>query len=313
MILYHPRLATELAHYGINLPLRDDRSDQVFALLKRHFPNLSPFDLENLIPIRREDIARVHEDGFLKRWWSPEGFLEETLKAYDCQFVASSAAAPLEDLRESILRQVSATYTAIEMALEDSFCFYLGGGMHHARKSFGSGFCPLNDIVIALKRAQSTGLIKTALVIDTDAHHGDGTAEVTDNDESISTLSIHMAQGWPFDSELPRVSSDVDLPIKKGEEGIYLEQLGKGLKSLEYKNFDCVIVVAGADPHEHDELKSTEELKLTKEQMLARDMMVYKWCREREIPQLWLMAGGYGEQAPHIYAQFILKVLHLMG
>ncbi|MCF8059883.1 MAG: histone deacetylase [Bacteriovoracaceae bacterium] len=313
MILYHPRLATELARFGIDLPLRDDRSDQVFALLKEQFPSLSPFSLESLISISREDIARVHDESFLENWFSEKGFLEETLKAYDCQKNLSTQEAPLEELRESILRQVSATYTSLEMALDSGFCFYLGGGMHHARRSFGSGFCPLNDIVIAIRKAQASGAIRKALVIDIDAHHGDGTAEVTLRDHSITTLSIHMAKGWPFDSELPLVSSDIDLPIEIGQEATYLKRLGDALSSIENCDFDCVVVVAGADPHERDELKSSEGLLLTKEQMLARDMLVYKWCRDQKIPQLWLMAGGYGKEAPSIYAQFILKILHLMG
>ena len=53
-------------------------------------------------------------------------------------------------------------------------------------------------------------------------------------------------------------------------------------------------------------------IELTKEEMLARDLMVYKWCQEKGLPQTWLMAGGYGKEAPKIYAQFILKILHLM-
>lgn len=316
MILYHEKLGTELERYGIDLPLRDDRSLKLFELLRRDFPGLEPIDLNILEAISREDLALVHGEEFLERFYdNHEGFLLEMEKTYDCSLVREGHHAPLRELRDSILNQVAATYHAIKSALthDENFCFYLGGGMHHARKDFGSGFCPVNDIVIALKKAQANGLIKKALVVDVDAHHGDGTADVTANDDSIKTLSIHMAAGWPYHTELSETFSDVDIPIKKGEEETYLERLAAGLSEFSKSDFDVVVVVAGADPYEFDELLSAAELKLTKEQMLARDFLIYKWCQENSYSQAWLMAGGYGEAAPAIYGQFLLKVLHLMG
>lgn len=313
MILYHEKLGTELERYGIDLPLRDDRSHKLYDLLRKDFPELSDVDLESLEEVSREDLARVHGEEFLERWFCDEAFLLEMEKTYDCSLVIEGHHAPLKELRQSIHLQVAATYESVKRALKDSFCFYLGGGMHHARKDFGSGFCPLNDIMIALKKAQANNLIKKALVVDIDAHHGDGTSELSYDDDTIKTLSIHMAKGWPFECELEVVPSDVDIPIGRGEEATYLQKLAEGLAKFSKKDFDVVVVVAGADPFEGDELLSAQALKLSREQMLARDLLVYKWCQENTYPQTWLMAGGYGEEAPGIYSQFILKVLHLMG
>lgn len=316
MILYHPKLSTELELYGIDLPLRDDRSDEVFKLLKKDFPDLKAISLESLSPIVREDLSRVHESEFLDRWFDDEGgFLKETLLTYDCHsLLEKESNRPLSELRESHLRQVAGTYEALCNSIEgkENFCFFLGGGMHHGRKSFGSGFCPLNDIAIAIKKAQAEKGLGKVLVIDTDAHQGDGTADVSVADNSIETFSIHMAKGWPLNEDLPLAKSTLDVGINEGEERNYLKKLEKGLKTFEGENYSAVIVVAGADPYEKDELPSTQSLKLTKEEMLARDLMVYKWCQEKGLPQTWLMAGGYGKEAPKIYAQFILKILHLM-
>lgn len=314
MILYHPKLSTELALYGIDLPLRDDRSDQVFKILKKEFPELKEFSLSDLPPISRADLERAHERNFLDRWFDDEGgFLEETLLTYDCHsLLESEEKRPLSELRDSHLRQVGATYAALLKSLEENFCFYLGGGMHHGRFSYGSGFCPLNDIVISIRKAQTEKSLGRVLVIDTDAHHGDGTAEITEKDPTIDTFSIHMAKGWPLNDDLPLATSTLDVGIEEGEEESYLHRLEAGLKNFEKKEYDAVVVVAGADPYVGDELPSTQSLKLSKEQMLARDLLVYKWCQKKELPQTWLMAGGYGKEAPNIYSQFILKVLHLM-
>ncbi len=314
MILYHPRLGTELGEFGIDLPLRDDRSHQVFELIQKSFPDLSEFPFEELKEVGEEDLARVHSESFLERWHDEDAFLFEMERTYDCSLTMEAHHRPLKELRQSIMDQVAATYTALTLSLEKGICSYLGGGMHHARREFGSGFCPVNDIVIALRKAQAEGLIKKAVVIDVDAHQGDGTAEITKGDDSITTFSLHMKKGWPIDcDELPNVLSDFDFGISRGEEDRYLSILTDGLKELETMSFDAAIIVAGADPYEHDELLSASALKLSKEQMLARDMTLYKWCQERNLPQTWLMAGGYGEEVPAIYAQFLLKVLHLMG
>jgi acetoin utilization deacetylase AcuC-like enzyme len=319
MILYHPSFSTELSEYGINLPLRDDRSEKVFELLKEHFPQLAEANPRSIPIISLEDIRGIHCSGFVDRLKVDKSFLEEALKTYECfdnkkRYNEQLAAKPISGLRESILRQVSATSHALDLALENEFCFFLGGGMHHGHFDKGSGFCPLNDIVIALRLAQKSKKISKAFVIDTDAHFGDGTAQMTANDESIKTFSIHMEQGWPLDTEEGRsISSTIDVGIGVGEENMYLDKLKNGLDQMNSEEFDCAIVVAGADPHCDDELLSTQKLKLSSAQMLARDMQVYKWCKDKGIPQLWVMAGGYGKSAPRIYTQFILKLLHLMG
>ncbi len=316
-IIYHPQLATELKRYGIELPLCDDRSEKVFNRLKEDFPVLRPLELSVLPKVDRKDLELAHVSEFLDEWFDDEKFPEQMLMAYDCndpsRYNREKAQAPITQLRESILRQVAATCFTVEQALDHGFCFYLGGGMHHARSNTGAGFCPLSDIVIAIRKAQIERRIDKVLVLDVDAHMGDGTAEITYGDSSITTVSLHMAEGWPINSELPITPSDFDIPFKKGEENQYLTRLQNQLYFLDEQKWDLIFVVDGADPFELDELKSSEGLKLTKEQLLARDMLIYKWARDGGIPQAWVMAGGYGDAAATIYSQFLLKVLHLMG
>src|SRR5690606_33375644 len=141
-----------------------------------------------------------------------------------------------------------------EVALEKGESFFLGGGFHHAMSFGGRGFCLLNDIVIAAKWISSQKNLSNIWVIDVDAHKGDGTAELTVNDENITTFSIHMADGWPLDEDSKDsngnlkpwfLPSDVDIPIKENEEKIYLKKLEEGLLKLE-KDFgpaDLAIVV----------------------------------------------------------------------
>ncbi len=70
-------------------------------------------------------------------------------------------------------------------------------------------------------------------------------------------------------------------------------------------NPDIVIIVNGADPFEYDELPSASFINLSKEQMLARDKFLYQFFKSRNIPQSYVMAGGYGNKSWEIYLQFL--------
>jgi len=302
-LVYHPKLAPRLSDFGFNIPLEDSRSDQVFSALNKKFKELCPIDISDVDFLSKNDIELVHHENTEKVISR-----SELLRVYGVEGEVKDFY--YEDFLESILLQAGGTYTAMKKALASSFCYYLGGGMHHASSSQGDGFCPLNDIVIGIRKLQKEELVTKVLIIDIDAHKGDGTAEITQSDDSIDTLSIHMLDAWPMPDETPGalVKSSLDIERGVGEEDIYLSSLKKGLDHFFVENYDLVVVVGGVDPHEDDELTSTQGMRLTREQMLARDLMVYKYAESR--PQIWLMAGGYGKSSASLYEQFIEKVMH---
>lgn len=308
MIFYHPDCDLNFQKYGIEIPIVDDRALKVFQSLKEIDPNLHYTNLQNLPIIKIDDLQRVHNAEYLKKLFSTEQNLNnEMMTCYETK----NAITNSQKMFDLILKQTAMTYLSTKNSISTGFSFYLGGGMHHAMSFGGRGFCLVNDIVIALRKLQVEKAIKSAWVIDVDAHKGDGTAELTANDSSIVTMSIHMQKGWPLDSENPNdscfVASDLDVEIAEGEEVFYLDKLSAALLELEQKfeKPDVIIVVDGADPYEFDELESTKKMKLTKEQLLARDKMIYEFFKSRNIPQSYLMAGGYGKRSWEIYAQFL--------
>jgi acetoin utilization deacetylase AcuC-like enzyme len=187
--------------------------------------------------------------------------------------------------------------------------------MHHAQRDGGAGFCLVNDLAIALRRLQFEQRIRSAWVIDLDAHKGDGTAAITAGDSSIATLSIHMARGWPLDQPerdadgRPNpsfVPSTIDIPIEAGEEPLYNQRLEAGLERLaDIGPPDLALVIDGADPYELDELPSTAGLRLSLGQLLQRDQLVYSFLKNRGVPGAWVMAGGYGRNSWRVYTQFL--------
>src|SRR5438105_15437355 len=67
---------------------------------------------------------------------------------------------------------------AADHALKDRVAFSIGGGFHHAFADHGEGFCMIHDVAVAIRRMQSDKKISTAMTVDCDVHHGNGTAAI---------------------------------------------------------------------------------------------------------------------------------------
>jgi acetoin utilization deacetylase AcuC-like enzyme len=320
MIFYHPDLDFFFLDYGIDIPIVGDRARRVFLTLKKLDPDLVYFDYLLIPEITKEDLLLAHNKDFIQRLFGSSLELEhEMIQCFelvdangnDYRYNPKNAKKDFTHALEVILKQTGMTYHSTKYALKNNFSYFLGGGMHHAMSFGGRGFCLVNDIIITLRKLQKENLITTAWVIDVDAHKGDGTAEITEGDSSIVTLSIHMAEGWPLDSGTIKdawfIPSNKDVGIGLGEDFLYLDRLNRALNDLDknYPRPDVAIIVNGADPYEFDELQSTDKLKLTREQLLARDILIYQFLDHRKIPQSYLMAGGYGQNSWKIYAQFL--------
>ena len=189
-------------------------------------------------------------------------------------------------------RSAGATVAAAKTALREGVAANLAGGTHHAYRDTGSGFCVFNDSAIAARTLQKeiSSSLKVA-VIDLDVHQGNGTASILQNDDSIFTLSIHGENNFPFKKE----ESDLDLGLEDGCEDVaYLHALGQSLEQLDTRfKPDCLIFLAGADPHEGDRLG---RLNVSTAGMRLRDEMVFQYALDRQLPIAFSMAGGYGKE-----------------
>jgi acetoin utilization deacetylase AcuC-like enzyme len=197
-----------------------------------------------------------------------------------------------EQMVERSRRSAGATVAAAKTALQEGIAANLAGGTHHAYRDTGSGFCVFNDSAIAARTLQKevSSSLKIA-VIDLDVHQGNGTASILQNDESIFTLSIHGENNFPFKKE----QSDLDLGLADGcNDEAYLHSLRECLDQLDTRfKANCLIFLAGADPHEGDRLG---RLNVSTEGMRLRDAMVFQYALDRQLPVAFSMAGGYGKE-----------------
>ena len=330
MFVYSAGINLSLRAYGITVPMLDERVEKVREWIENAVGDGTlPADAlmeSDFSPVDEDTLRLAHDPGFIDRCaQTPERELEKTFELVDEEgnyrrYEPETAQRPLSELMETARKQVAASVFAAETALEKGFAFLLGGGLHHAIKDAGRGFCQFNDIVVAARSLQKRKLVSTVWVVDIDAHKGDGTASLCAGDDSIATLSVHMARGWPLEGKQRDeqgnlypwfMASDVDVPVESGEEDLYLAKLEKGLEEMERK-FDkpgLAIIVDGSDPYEEDALPSSSLLRLSLDQTLARDLLVFNFFRQKGVPVLYLMSGGYGPLAHRPYICFLEKVV----
>ena len=193
-----------------------------------------------------------------------------------------------EELVQRSRASVYGTIAAARAALTDGVAGNLAGGTHHAFADHGEGYCVFNDHAVAIRLLQLEGVVDRAAVVDLDVHQGNGTAALFAGDESVFTFSMHGARNYPFRKQ--RSSLDVELP--DGCEDVeYLGALALHLpRVLDAANADIVFYQGGVDPLAQDALG---RLRLTHEGLRARDRMVLTAARDRGIPVVLTLGGGY--------------------
>jgi acetoin utilization deacetylase AcuC-like enzyme len=182
----------------------------------------------------------------------------------------------------------------------DRIAANLAGGTHHAFRDRGEGYCVFNDVAVAAAVLLRDRVIARAAVVDCDVHQGNGTAAIFGGEPAVFTCSLHGARNFPFRKEV----SDLDVTFDDGAgDEEYLAALDTHLPAvLDGHRPDIVFYLAGADPYEGDRLG---RLKLSIDGLRERDRRVFAACRERELPVVVVMSGGY---APDVDA---IVTIHL--
>jgi acetoin utilization deacetylase AcuC-like enzyme len=230
-------------------------------------------------PASDDDILAVHDAAWVHR------LRTGTLTYYDILKLEIPYSRKMVD---AFWLAAGGTTLAARLALADGIGFNVGGGFHHAFPDHGEGFCAIHDVAVAIRRLQKDGLIRRALVVDCDVHHGNGTAAIFASDSSVFTLSIHQLDNYP--AEKPPSDLDIDLADETGDQE-YLERLRAAcVPAIAGFEPDLLVYVSGADPYFQDQLGG---LSLTLEGLKARDRLVFSAALMQRVPVAVALAGGY--------------------
>ena len=257
---------------------------------------ITPADVVEPEPAEWDDLALVHTPEYLEKLrggtlavedmaqlelpWSPEmvdGFRLMVGGTIRAGLLATGAGVESEKIKDESERSGA------------GLAVHIGGGLHHAFPNHGEGFCPFNDVAIAVRVLQRRGIERVAIV-DLDVHHGNGTAFIFESDPRVFTFSMHQQHNYPMWK--PRGSLDVGLP-DGAHDAAYLAALERALPAVLAHRPECVFYLAGADPYEDDQLGG---LRLSKDGLRARDRMVVDAVRGASAPLVVTLAGGYARR-----------------
>jgi histone deacetylase 11 len=248
-------------------------------------------------PARREELSSVHTIDYLRSLRR-----SETLARILEVPLVGRLPGWLVDWR--ILRPMryatGGTILACRLALERGVAINLAGGFHHAASAWGGGFCVYADIPLAAAILHAEGRVQRVLVVDLDAHQGNGTAHVFHDWPWASIFDLYERDLFPAVKE----PEDFPLPVASGLTGSeYLDILRRALPpALDAARPDIVIYNAGSDPFVADPLAG---FRLSREDLAERDLFVVSLCRERAIPVAMVLSGGYSQESWRIHADAI--------
>ncbi len=249
----------------------------------------------------RAELERVHSSQYL----------DEVLNEHR----TSQWSGPRPDLAELAATFAGGTLAALELLLRGitTTAIHFPGAKHHAQYGHSSGFCIFADFALATDIATSDFGKKVA-ILDIDAHHGDGTENLTAENPNVMTFSIHERGIFPGTGNEDNSEKNVyNYPLHSPERA---EDLGKGdgallqgvnlfLELAREFEADLVFIASGADGHQEDPLSS---LQFTVDGFRKAAQLIRS--RFPDMPILIGGAGGYlpDSRTPEVWAAFAHEI-----
>ncbi|MBW0148011.1 histone deacetylase family protein [Marinobacter arenosus] len=203
----------------------------------------------------REQLARVHTTSYLDYVFS----LRNKNAWLDVDTTAVSPGS-IEAAEVAAGTAVAAVEAVVSGTTRSAFALVRPPG-HHAEPVRARGFCLFNNVAVAAAHAQAELGCQRVLIVDWDAHHGNGTQDIFWADPDVLFFDIHRsAPFYPGSGGLQEVGAGlgegttVNVPIPGGSGDLaYLKALNEILvPAAEYFKPDIILVSAGFDAHWFD-------------------------------------------------------------
>ncbi|KAM0790353.1 histone deacetylase (class I) Clr6 [Microbotryomycetes sp. NB124-2] len=242
------------------------------------------------------EMTRFHTDeyiDFLNRV-TPE--LVEEMTANGTRFLIGSEDCPaFEGLFEFCSISAGGSLDAARRLTDGKADIALNwaGGLHHAKKREASGFCYINDIVLAI--LELLRFHARVLYIDIDVHHGDGVEEAFYTTDRVMTASFHKyGDFFPGTGALGDVGKGtgkgyaVNFPLKDGIDDESYRSIFRPVMQaiMDWYRPGAVILQCGADSLSEDKLGSFNLSMQGHADCVA-------FMRTFNVPLMILGGGGY--------------------
>ncbi|HSB51425.1 MAG TPA: histone deacetylase [Dissulfurispiraceae bacterium] len=184
--------------------------------------------------------------------------------------------------------------------LDNAFCAVRPPG-HHAEVNRAMGFCFFNNVAIAARYLQSKWDVKRIGIIDFDVHHGNGTQQIFEDDDSVYYYSIHEhpsfaypGTGREFEKGTgPGFGFTLNTPMLPGQgDSEYRECLERDLvPAFDLFRPEVILLSAGFDAHVDDDMSDINVSTKGFSWMMQQFMKLADFHAEGRI--ISILEGGY--------------------
>jgi len=216
---------------------------------------------------------------------------------------------------------VGGTLVAVDMVMSGRclHAFNPGGGLHHADRNRGAGFCVFNDIAVAVRYLLDKLNVKKVMVLDIDVHHGDGTQWILYSESRALKVDFHesgfyLYPGTGFVDEVGGGEGygfmvNVPLPPRTHDDA-YLYAFKEIVPVLaeEFKP-DVIIHQCGVDTHFEDPLA---HLALTT-RAYAEIAEIMHDIAHKVTGGKYIMVGGGGYEVATVARAWTIMVSKVLG
>lgn len=299
IVSYHSNPAIEKHHFGHSHPMKPWRLTLAKSLIMSYGMHAA-MDTFVSRTATKEELQDFHSEDYLDYLKTAKVALPDDDVIHDYNLGGSDCPV-FDGLFNYCSMYAGASIDAARrLANGDSnIAINWSGGLHHAKKAEASGFCYVNDIVLAI--LQLLRKFPRVLYIDIDVHHGDGVEEAFWSTDRVLTVSFHKFDGmnfFPGTGDLDRTGPDdegnpgahhaINVPLLDGiddEQYIWLFKTIVGMCNEQFIP-SAIVLQCGADSLAGDRLGRFNV------QVQGHGACI-AYCKSLNIPLLLVGGGGY--------------------
>jgi len=297
--------------FGPGHPFRGSRADVFIQFLKQNIAEDDSYRILGAETATEDDLLLICRKDYIE-------FTREYFKAanlglsypdsqlfYEYHSMDNMPIGRPGKLEEAARRVIGQARMACDLVQGDTYkkVISIGGGLHHAKPSYGEGFCLYNDVAFCGMYLMKKHKLDKILILDTDAHAGNGTAEYFYEESRVLFIDLHqdprtLYPGTGFEHQIGSgegkgFTVNIPMPVGAGYDSYKLafESIVEPL--VQEFNPQIMVRNGGSDPYFNDQLTA---LGLTVEGFGMIGEKVREMAKVCDGKVIDLIASGYNEE-----------------